>query len=118
MKKILFSLYLAMAAGTMLAGTTWQLLGVDYSVDTLFHAKIGPGTTQTSLYFTNGSTEMRVFYTTIDMTNPWLTLRAVSATDKTAGNETVSAMAQRNDGAGHRFFVGINADFFHFLFLP
>ena len=94
------------------AGNTWPLLGVDYSVDTLFHAMIGPGTSQTSLYFTNGTTEMRVFYTTIDMTNPWLTVRAVSGQDKTAGGEVVSSMAQRNDGPGHRFFVGINGDFF------
>lgn len=95
------------------AGNTWPLLGVNYTVDTLFHAKIGPGTTQTSLYFTNGSTEMRVFYTTIDMTNPWLTLRTVCGQDKTAGGETVSSMAQRNDGAGHRYFAGINGDFFY-----
>ena len=103
---------IALACFTAWGSNTWQLLGVEYSVDTLFHAMIGPGTSQTSLYFTNGSTEMRVFYTTIDMTNPYLTLRAVSGTDKTAGGETVSSMAQRNDGEGHRFFVGINADFF------
>ncbi len=95
------------------AGNTWSLLGVEYSVDTLFHAKIGPGTSQTSLYFTDGSTDMRVFYTTIDMTNPYLTLRTVSGTDKTAGGEVVSSMAQRNDGPGHRFFAGINGDFFY-----
>ena len=112
MKKKLLSLMIALACFTAWGSNTWQLLGVEYSVDTLFHAMIGPGTSQTSLYFTNGSTEMRVFYTTIDMTNPYLTLRAVSGTDKTAGGETVSSMAQRNDGEGHRFFVGINADFF------
>lgn len=113
MKKILISLIVATASITATAGNTWQLLGVDYTVDTLFHAKVGPGTTQTSLYFTNGSTEMRVFYTTIDMTTPYLTLRTVSGQDKTAGGETVSSMAQRNDGEGHRFFAGINADFFY-----
>ena len=112
MKKKLLSLMIALACFTAWGSNTWQLLGVEYSVDTLFHAMIGPGTSQTSLYFTNGSTEMRVFYTTIDMTNPYLTLRAVSGNDMTAGGETVSSMAQRNDGEGHRFFVGINADFF------
>ncbi|MBR5085817.1 MAG: phosphodiester glycosidase family protein [Muribaculaceae bacterium] len=113
MKKTLISLVLALAGMTALASNTWQLLGVDYTVDTLFHAMIGPGTSQTSLYFTNGSTDMRVFYTTIDMTNPYLTVRTVSGQDKTAGGEVVSSMAQRNDGPGHRFFVGINADFFY-----
>ena len=108
-------LVLLLAACSMMgwSSNTWNLLGEEYTVDTLFHAKIGPGTSQTSLYFTNGSIEMRVFYTTIDMTNPWLTLRTVSGNDKTAGGETISSMAQRNDGAGHRFFAGINGDFFY-----
>jgi len=113
MKKNLLLLLIAMTCCTAWAGNTWSLLGDEYSVDTLFHAKIGPGTTQTSLYFTNGSTEMRVFYTTIDMTNPYLTLRTVSGADMTATGETVSSMAQRNDGEGHRFFAGINGDFFY-----
>ena len=102
-----------MAFSATWATTTWNLLDVEYQVDTLFHAKIGPGTTQTSLLFTHGTTHMRVFYTTIDMTNPWLTMRAVCGHDKTAGGETVSSMAQRNDGPGHRFFAGINGDFFY-----
>ena len=113
MKKTLLSLLLAMAFSATWATTTWNLLDVEYQVDTLFHAKIGPGTTQTSLLFTHGTTHMRVFYTTIDMTNPWLTMRAVCGHDKTAGGETVSSMAQRNDGPGHRFFAGINGDFFY-----
>jgi len=114
MKKLLLLLTaLSFCVDSATASSTWALLGEEYSVDTLFHAKIGPGTTQTSLYFTNGSTEMRVFYTTIDMTNPWLTLRTVSGNDKTAGGEVVSSMAQRNDGPGHRFFAGINGDFFY-----
>ena len=113
MKKISFLALLIFACSTGWAGNTWSLLGVEYSVDTLFHANIGPGTSQTSLYFTNGNTEMRVFYTTIDMTNPYLTLRTVSGNDMTAGGEVVSSMAQRNDGPGHRFFAGINGDFFY-----
>lgn len=113
MKKIILPLLLAIACLTAWAGNTWSLLGVEYQVDTLFHAKIGPGTTQTSLLFTNGTTNMRVFYTTIDMTNPYLTLRTVCGNDKTAGGETVSSMAHRKDGPGHRFFAGINGDFFY-----
>ena len=113
MKKIGLLVLLSLIFSVSWASNTWSLLGEEYSVDTLFHAKIGPGTSQTSLYFTNGTTEMRVFYTTIDMTNPYLTLRTVSGTDKTAGGEVVSSMAQRNDGPGHRFFAGINGDFFY-----
>ncbi|MBR5118452.1 MAG: phosphodiester glycosidase family protein [Muribaculaceae bacterium] len=114
MKKISLLALLMLAFSVVgWAGNTWSLLGVEYSVDTLFHAKIGPGTSQTSLYFTNGTTDMRVFYTTIDMTNPYLTLHTVSGNDKTAGGETVSSMAQRKDGPGHRYFAGINGDFFY-----
>ena len=95
------------------ASNTWTLRGVEYQVDTLFHNQVGPGTTQTSLWFHNDSGKLRVFYCTIDMTNPWLSLAGVCATDKLAGNEKVSAMAERKSQPGKRYFVGINADFFN-----
>ena len=62
MKK--YSLLILMMAVCRLAwsGTTWPLLGVEYSVDTLFHANIGPGTSQTSLHFTNDSEPNIVFH--------------------------------------------------------
>ena len=94
------------------AGNTWTLRGVEYQVDTLFHNQVGPGTTQTSLWFHNETSKLRVFYCTIDMTNPYLSLAGVCATDNLAGNERISAMAQRKSEPGKRYFVGINADFF------
>ena len=105
----------AVAAFTAVAGNVWSIQGTEYTVDTLFHNQIGPGTTQTSLWFRNAATldALRVFYTTMDMTNPYLSLRGVCATDKLAGNEKISGMAERKSKPGARYMVGVNGDFFY-----
>ena len=97
----------AVAAFTGMAGNVWSIQGTEYTVDTLFHNQIGPGTTQTSLWFRNATTldALRVFYTTMDMTNPYLSLRGVCATDKLAGNEKISGMAERKSKPGARYMV-------------
>ena len=105
----------AVAAITAVAGNVWSIQGTEYTVDTLFHNQIGPGITQTSLWFRNATTldALRVFYTTMDMTNPYLSLRGVCATDKLAGNEKISGMAERKSKPGARYMVGVNGDFFY-----
>ena len=113
MKIKLLAFLIAIVAISSSASNTWTLRGVEYQVDTLFHNQVGPGTTQTSLWFHNETGKLRVFYCTIDMTNPWLSLAGVCATDKLAGNEKVSAMAERKSEPGKRYFAGINADFFN-----
>ncbi|MDO4511351.1 MAG: phosphodiester glycosidase family protein [Bacteroidales bacterium] len=116
MRKTITSLvFSALAALTATAGNVVSLQGTEYTVDTLFHNQIGPGTTQTSLWLRNAATldALRVFYTTMDMTNPYLSLRGVCATDKLAGNERISAMAERKSKPGQRYFVGVNGDFFY-----
>lgn len=113
MKKFFLFTALSFLAFCAWASDTWTLRGVEYQVDTLFHNQVGPGTTQTSLWFHNETGKLRVFYCTIDMTNPWLSLAGVCATDKLAGNEKVSAMAERKSEPGKRYFAGINADFFN-----
>lgn len=115
MKKTILSLLLATATGVgAFASDTWSLQGTEFTVDTLFYNQVGPGTTSTSLWFRNPANgdALRVFYATMDLTNPYLSLRGVCATDKLAGNETISGMATRKSKAGERYFVGINADFF------
>ena len=115
MKKTILSMLLAAAASvSAMAADTWSLQGTTFTVDTLFHNQVGPGTTSTSLWFRNPANgdALRVFYATMDLTNPYLKLRGVCATDKVAGNETISGMAKRKSKAGERYFVGINADFF------
>ncbi|MDO4512148.1 MAG: phosphodiester glycosidase family protein [Bacteroidales bacterium] len=115
MKKTFTTLLLAaLSCASSFAADTWLLQGTPWTVDTLFHNQVGPGTTSTSLWFRNPADgdALRVFYATMDLTNPYVTLRGVCATDKLAGNETISGMAKRKSKEGERYFVGINADFF------
>lgn len=101
-----------LAAFSAQASATWDVRDVTYTVDTLFHNQVGPGTMQTSLWFHSGTSNLRVFYTEMDMTNPYLSLRGVCAKDMLAGNERISAMAERKSAPGQRYFIGVNADFF------
>ena len=105
---------LAMLASSAFASgnNTYDILGVTFKVDTLFHAKVGPGTTQTSLLFSGPSYNLRVFYLTVDLRTPNVAIRAVSGTDKVAGCETTSSMASRHDAPGARYFCGVNGDFY------
>ncbi len=114
MKKTFILSHLLLGCVWMAAhgSNTITLNGEDYALDTLFHNVVGPGTTQTSLWLHNDEHRLRVFYATMDMTNPYLSLHGVSACDKLAGNETISGMAERKSRPGARYFVGINGDFF------
>lgn len=116
MKKFLH-LVIAVAAGLCTLGasasTHWTLQGKDYTVDTVFHAKIGPGTTQTSLSLSGGS-NLKIFYTTTDLTDPYVDIRVAQAGSKLTGGAKLSAMsnANTNASAGIEYFAGVNADFF------
>ena len=107
----LFGLALGLTLSANAQGSV-DLQGESYSVDTLYHATVGPGITQTSLLISNSSRTMRAFYATIDLTDPNVTIKAVSATDKINGNEWPSNMAKRKDAPGSRYLVGINGDFY------
>lgn len=112
-KSTLFLASLAMLASSAFAGGnyTYDLLGTTFKVDTLFHAKVGPGTTQTSLLFTGPAYNLRVFYLTVDLEAPTVAVRSVSGKDKMAGSETTSAMAKRRSIEGEQYFAGVNGDF-------
>lgn len=115
MIKQLLPLLIAITGITAASATQRLTLdGVDYDVDTVYHAQVGPGTTQTTLYLTpiGQPLPLRVFYCAIDLTNPYVSLSAVCATDKVAGNETISGMARRKSREGAQYFAGINGDFF------
>lgn len=113
MKKLILTATLTLAVGMIgAARTTLDVKGTVYTVDTTFHAKVGPGTTQTSLKLTAGSSPLNVHYLTIDRTVPGVTIRAVCATDKVAGTARTSKMAESKSHAGLDYFAGCNADFF------
>lgn len=93
------------------AQSTVKLLDRTFNVDTLFHAQVGPGVTQTSLKL-SGPADLRVFYITADLTNPTLSLRAISAGDKVPALEVVSQMAKRKSNDNVSYIAGCNADFY------
>ncbi len=93
------------------ASGTWILHGKEYRVDTLYHAYIGPGTTQTSIKLA-GPVNLRVFYTTTDLKNENVDVRAIKHKDTLTGLGTVSNAAESHSTSNRSYFAGINADFF------
>lgn len=98
--------FAATATGTI------DVRGTVYNIDTVFHAKVGPGTTQTQLRLVSSSNALDVFYLTIDKTHPGVSIRSVCATDRVAGTARTSAMAASKTKPGVAYFAGVNADFF------
>ncbi len=104
----------ASALGLSAQGSV-ELLGVPYTVDTLQHIKVGPGTTATHLALqstTNVGQKLQVHYLTIDKSVPGVSMHAVTARDKVAGTERTSAMAQRKSTDSRLYFAGCNGDFY------
>lgn len=119
MKKTLLTSIAASLLGvaSMSAQATWQTqkLG-EVKVDTVFHATVGPGTTQTQIklsYTRSGNpASATVTYTTTDLTNEYVAIKTAVASDKAYGApQTVKGMMDSRSGYGHRFFAGINGDF-------
>jgi len=111
MKKLTVIILLLCAALTSLASTNWTLQGKAYNVDTVYHAKIGPGTTRTSLELTGGS-RLNVFYITVDLTDPYVDVRVTKASDKLTACAPLSSQAKSATKQGAKYFAGVNADFF------
>lgn len=114
MTKRLFLLWATVCvAFAVSASGKWTLQSKDYNVDTVFHAKIGPGTTQTSLSLTGGST-LKIFYITTDLTDPNVDIRVAQAGSRLTGGAKLSAMSDANTDltTGIQYFAGVNADFF------
>ncbi len=118
MKKIYLMLASALiGAGSVMAQTTWQTqkLG-EVKVDTLYHATVGPGTTQTQIHITytrNGNpAESKITYTTSDLTNEYVTIKAGVARGVAYGKpQTVKGMMDDRTSYQKHYFVGINGDF-------
>ncbi len=116
LKKIYLTCSALLAASVVFAEGTVKLADVEFSVDTLFHAKVGPGTTQTSLHLintTNTGQQLRVFYLTVDLRNPTVAIKSVIAQDKLSGGATTSSMATDHSSSGKTYYAGINTDFFY-----
>lgn len=86
--------------------------GEDLTIDTLFHATVGPGTTQTQLHLT-GTYPLDVFYLTIDKTTPGVSMHVICPGGKIAGTMRPSKMAEQASDSTRLFFAGTNGDFYY-----
>lgn len=84
-----------------------------YNVDTLYHANVGPSTTQTTLAL-SGPVNLRVLYTTTDLSNPNVDLKVVMGNNKLASAVTVPNMPASCGDTENIYFSGINADMFSY----
>lgn len=110
-QQLLFLLAAALATTAQAGALQWNLQGKTFDVDTVYHAKIGPGTTQTSLVL-SGASDLRVFYTTTDISVPYTDLRVTKGAGMLNGVATLSNMYKSADKPGAHYFAGVNADFF------
>ena len=113
MRNLITPLFLLSTALTFSSfATTWQIRDTEYTVDTLQHVKIGPGTTATQLQL-KGAKKLQVFYTTTDLSDSKVDVRTVKANNTYASCATVPTMAQAaTNASGETYFAGVNADFF------
>lgn len=115
------SMLLMLAASAVLlpaslsAKTTWTITGKEYAVDTLQSFKSGPGTTLTELRLTNGSTKMKLWVTTTDLTDPNIAIKSVNGSPIRSKNMIINDMVASRKGDGNVYFLGVNADLFSTL---
>ena len=112
MKKITLTAFVlaALPAMALPEKPTITLGGELMTIDTTFHAKVGPGTTQTALHL-SGAHALNIFYLTIDKSTPGVSIRVVNG-NKLAGNMRVSQMAAKYSNETMNYFSGVNGDFY------
>ena len=101
----------AMTFSMAQASGTADIMGQPYVVDTLFYNQVGPGTTQTTLWLHNGTTNQRVFYTTIDLNDSYVALECILGRAPLPQFQTLESMARHHTSEGHQPFIGTNGDF-------
>lgn len=113
MKKLLsLTLALALAVPCISAQKATIKVGdMTLDVDTLYHAKIGPGTTQTQLHL-SGALPLDVFYLTIARNTPGVDIKVRNGNNRNGGTNTTSGMARANNSDNTLFFCGVNGDFY------
>lgn len=92
------------------AALNWDLQGKSYTVDTLSHVVVGPGTTQTTVAL-DGPVKLRVFYTTTDLTNPNVNLKVIMGKDNIKSYVKVPDMPASHKDPENIYFAGVNSDF-------
>lgn len=110
MKKVILLSLLGLALSAQ-ASDTWTLKGQKYSVDTLQHYHVGPGTTMTVVDL-KGPAIQRVWYTVTDLECPDVEIRTISGKNDLRTRVTVPEMVQTYGDDSHVYFAGVNSDLF------
>lgn len=111
-RQLLLTLIGTVAASAMAWETPTIVMGTEtMTIDTIFHAKVGPGTYQTQLHLT-GSAPLDVFYLKTDLTTPGVRMRSICPGGHTYGNARTSVMAQNASDENTLYFAGTNGDFY------
>ena len=121
----LITVLLLLAAFGVYASTQWTLNRNDatngtpivetFTVDTLRHEKVGPGTMYTLVYLHGDglSTHMRAHFLTFDMKNhDDVQFRMELGNDSLLTVETPSSIAIRKNAPGNYYYASCNADFY------
>lgn len=82
-----------------------------YTLDTLAHFRVGPGTQYTELRL-KSNTRLDVYFLKVDASNPYITFKAALGRDSIYTGEQPSALAKRKSKEGAVYFAGTNGDFY------
>lgn len=113
MKRFLLSFTLTLLLLPSYIRAEVTLGGSAYTVDTLTHYMVGPGTyyTQVRLFLRDGGGSRRdVYILQVDRRNSYVSIHTVLANDSIEKGEEPSHMAQRKSQPGQRYFAGTNGD--------
>ena len=112
MKKIFLLLAGVAMCGTASAYTEWEIGGSKYRVDTLYHANVGPGMTETQLNMALGSYIGKIYVATIDLKNEYNDMQVLTKGDIMHGHANVVTIATTHETEDSQPIMGVNADFF------
>jgi hypothetical protein len=110
---LLLSAYCLLLAACCLplAAATIIIDNKTYTLDTLAHFRVGPGTQYTELRLKSNS-RLDVYFLKVDATNPFITFKAALGRDSIYTGEQPSALAKRKSKDGAVYFAGTNGDFY------
>ncbi len=100
----------ALIPAVLTLGVLTLLSGPQTAEQRVEHRSIGPGCRYT--WMTDSERELAVFFVTVDLHHPRITIQPVTAEDLPHQKETVPAMALRLDRPGRHIIAAVNADFF------
>lgn len=98
------------AFSTITCEAKWIIGTTEYEADTLYHAVVGPGITQTSIAL-SGTYKQSIHYAEVDLTNPYVTIKTPKGRNTLDGSMTLSEYASTLTKGSERYIMGTNSDF-------